>query len=182
LVAAWAKKQTLGPALDALGLRRGATLDEAKAAYRSRVREVHPDRDPSPEAADRYQLLTQSYEFVTRELGPGGGGSTTGLGATIDFAASMFGFAQSVVADVAMPLAGAVANVAVDGRERRPRSESEGHYESEPCATRIFAGADSYGLRSLLAHIGVFSPYEIKNFNYKIKKYVKSWVIIFPIE
>lgn len=114
LAAAWAKKQTLGPALDALGLRRGASLDEAKAAYRARVRSVHPDRDPSPEAAERYQLFTESYEFVTRELGPGGGGSATGLGATIDFAASMFGFAQSVVADVAMPLAGAVANVAVD--------------------------------------------------------------------
>lgn len=113
-VATWAKRLTLGPALEALGLRRGATLEEAKAAYRARVREVHPDRDPSPEAAAQYQLLTESYEFVTLQLGSGGSGSGSNLGATIDFAASMFGFAQSVVSEVAMPLAGAVAEVAVD--------------------------------------------------------------------
>ena len=115
--ATWAKRLTLGPALEALGLRRGATMEEAKAAYRARVREVHPDRDPSPEAAAQYQLLTESYEFVSLQLGAGGGGSSSGssnLGATIDFAASMFGFAQSVVSEVAMPLAGAVAEVAVD--------------------------------------------------------------------
>jgi len=113
-VATWAKRLTLGPALEALGLRRGATLEEAKAAYRARVREVHPDRDPSPEAAAQYQLFTESYEFVTLQLGPGGSGSGSNLGATIDFAASMFGFAQSVMSEVAMPLAGAVAEVAVD--------------------------------------------------------------------
>ena len=36
-------------ALDALGLKNGCSAAEVKSAYRRLVKEVHPDRDPSPE-------------------------------------------------------------------------------------------------------------------------------------
>jgi hypothetical protein len=36
-------------ALDALGLKNGCSAADVKAAYRKLVKDVHPDRDPSPE-------------------------------------------------------------------------------------------------------------------------------------
>jgi hypothetical protein len=42
-------------ALDALGLKNGCSAAEVKSAYRRLVKEVHPDRDPSPEVSETNQ-------------------------------------------------------------------------------------------------------------------------------
>lgn len=69
-VVAWAKKRklTLGPCLETLGLQRGASLHDAKEAFRREVSFVHPDRNSSPEAAERYAQLTEAYAVATKEL------------------------------------------------------------------------------------------------------------------
>ncbi|GGK31214.1 hypothetical protein GCM10008955_26330 [Deinococcus malanensis] len=41
-----------------------ATQEEIKRAYRDLVKKHHPDRNPSPEAADNFRAIVQAYEVV----------------------------------------------------------------------------------------------------------------------
>ena len=76
-----------------LGVRRDATGDEIKRAYRKLARELHPDVNPHPEAQDRFKEATTAYEVLSDpekreivDLGGdplsqgGGGGSPFGAG------------------------------------------------------------------------------------------------------
>jgi len=69
-----------------LGVRRDATSEEMKRAYRKLARELHPDVNPDPDAQERFRDVSAAYEVLSdpakREivdlggdpLAPGGGG------------------------------------------------------------------------------------------------------------
>jgi len=69
-----------------LGVRREASADEIKRAYRKLARELHPDVNPDPEVQERFKEINAAYEVLSdpqkREmvdlggdpLAPGGGG------------------------------------------------------------------------------------------------------------
>ena len=48
-----------------LGVRRDATADEIKRAYRKLARELHPDVNPDPEAQERFKEVTTAYEVLS---------------------------------------------------------------------------------------------------------------------
>ena len=52
-------------ALGILGLESDATLADAKKAYRDLVKVIHPDKDPSPGAKQRFILVQDAYEAIT---------------------------------------------------------------------------------------------------------------------
>ena len=45
-----------------LGLKQGASKDEIKKAYRRLAMQWHPDKNPSPEARQKFILLTEAYD------------------------------------------------------------------------------------------------------------------------
>lgn len=49
---------------DLLGLERGATEADIKKAYRKRAMELHPDRNPSPDAEAQFKEITEAYEVL----------------------------------------------------------------------------------------------------------------------
>ena len=66
---------------ETLGVRRDATQDEIKKAYRKLARELHPDVNPSEEAAERFKEVTAAYDTLgdpqrraQYDAGPGEGG------------------------------------------------------------------------------------------------------------
>ncbi|GAA1017103.1 chaperone protein DnaJ 2 [Acrocarpospora pleiomorpha] len=72
-----------------LGVRRDASQDEIKKAYRRLARELHPDVNPDPETQERFKEITQAYEVLSdpqkrqmHDLGgdPFGGGGGAGAG------------------------------------------------------------------------------------------------------
>ena len=48
-----------------LKIRRDATQDEVKRAYRRLARELHPDVNPDPETQERFKEITQAYEVLS---------------------------------------------------------------------------------------------------------------------
>jgi hypothetical protein len=52
------------------------TYDILKKKYRTSALKYHPDKNGnSPEATEKFKLVQESYEYLKRELGGGGGGS-----------------------------------------------------------------------------------------------------------
>lgn len=51
-----------------LGIPRTATADTIRNAYRAQVKRAHPDRDPSPQAAQRFMEIHQAYEVLRDPL------------------------------------------------------------------------------------------------------------------
>ena len=45
-----------------LGVRRDATGEEIKRAYRKLARELHPDVNPDPGAQERFKQVTAAYD------------------------------------------------------------------------------------------------------------------------
>jgi len=48
-----------------LGLKSDATLEQVKKAYRKKALKYHPDKNPSPEAAEKFKKISQSYQNIT---------------------------------------------------------------------------------------------------------------------
>jgi curved DNA-binding protein CbpA len=49
----------------ALGVGPGATLTEVKKAYRQQAALLHPDRNPAPNAAARFQGVQAAYDVLS---------------------------------------------------------------------------------------------------------------------
>jgi molecular chaperone DnaJ len=48
-----------------LGVRRDASQEEIKKAYRRLARELHPDVNPDPHTQERFKEITQAYEVLS---------------------------------------------------------------------------------------------------------------------
>lgn len=50
---------------ETLGVAREASAEDIKKAYRRLARELHPDVNPSPEAAERFKTVTHAYDVLS---------------------------------------------------------------------------------------------------------------------
>jgi len=87
-----------------LGVRRDASQEEIKKAYRRLARELHPDVNPDPQTQERFKEITQAYEVLSDtekrqmyDLGadpfaPSGAAGPGGFGAGFPFSDIMDAF------------------------------------------------------------------------------------------
>ena len=47
-----------------LGLNPGASVAEIKKAYRRKVMQYHPDRNPDPRASSMFIRITEAYQYL----------------------------------------------------------------------------------------------------------------------
>lgn len=90
---------------DVLGIARDASADDIKKAYRRLARELHPDVNPSGDAAERFKLVTHAYDVLSDpqqrqqyDLGGSGGfggGGGANFGGFGDIFETFFGAGQS---------------------------------------------------------------------------------------
>jgi molecular chaperone DnaJ len=50
---------------EALGVSRDASTEEIKKAFRKLARELHPDMNPDPAAAERFKSVTHAYDVLS---------------------------------------------------------------------------------------------------------------------
>ena len=87
---------------EVLGIARDASADDIKKAYRRLARELHPDVNPSAEAAERFKLVTHAYDVLSDpqqrqqyDLGGSGGfGGASGFNGFGDIFETFFGGGQ----------------------------------------------------------------------------------------
>lgn len=87
---------------EVLGLDRQASADEIKKAYRRLARELHPDVNPSADAAERFKQVTHAYDVLSDpqqrqqyDLGGSGVfGGASGFGGFGDIFETFFGGGQ----------------------------------------------------------------------------------------
>lgn len=51
----------------ALGLSANASLADIKKAFRQKASYYHPDRNPAPDAAERFRAVQKAYEVLSDE-------------------------------------------------------------------------------------------------------------------
>ncbi|MEN9620267.1 MAG: molecular chaperone DnaJ [Actinomycetota bacterium] len=87
---------------EVLGIDRQASADDIKKAYRRLARELHPDVNPSADAAERFKQVTHAYDVLSDpqqrqqyDLGGSGGfGGASGFGGFGDIFETFFGGGQ----------------------------------------------------------------------------------------
>ena len=86
---------------EVLGVDRNASADDIKKAYRRLARELHPDVNPSSEAAERFKQVTHAYDVLSDpherqqyDLGGQGGFGAGGFGSFGDIFETFFGAGQ----------------------------------------------------------------------------------------
>lgn len=97
---------------DVLGVSRDASESDIKKAYRRLARELHPDVNPSEDAAEKFKLVTHAYDVLSdptqrRNYDMGGSGN-----------ANMGGFGFNNMGDIFDTFFGG-------GGQRGPRSRQE---------------------------------------------------------
>jgi len=50
---------------DVLGIASGSTMDQIKKQFRTMSRKLHPDKNPSPNAAEQFMLVKKAYDCLT---------------------------------------------------------------------------------------------------------------------
>lgn len=80
---------------ETLGVSREASAEEIKKAYRKLARQLHPDVNPSEEAAERFKNVTHAYDVLSdpeqRQRYDMGGDSAGGMGGFGDIFETFFG-------------------------------------------------------------------------------------------
>ena len=80
---------------EVLGVSRDASEDDIKRAYRKLAAKLHPDRNPSEEAAEEFKRVTHAYDVLSnpeeRQKYDMGGDPLGGAGSFGDFLGNMFG-------------------------------------------------------------------------------------------